>query len=399
MTRVSGLPPDMLEVAIVQYRLFHYRVPLFERMRHKLASRGIRMHLVVGQPSVFERARRDEGHLDWAHKVRNRFWRVGGKDLLWQPLPRVAREAALCVVIQENRILSNYVCQLRRSLGGGPMLAFWGHGRNYQSAVPDGLRERWKRLWLTRVDWWFGYTEGTRAYLGTRGFDPSRITVLNNAIDDSGFRRDLAAVTPDQVVRAREMHGIAPGAQVAIYCGSIYAEKRISVVLESADRLRESLPDFHLLVVGDGPDAGLVRQAASTRPWIHVLGIRKGLDKALAYRLSAVMLNPGLVGLHVVDSFIAGTPLVTQASAMHSPEFDYLVEGVNGRVVPGDGIEDYARAVSELFEVPERLAALRAGCARDAERYTLEAMAANFCDGIVACLRRAGHPVPDTAPG
>lgn len=210
----------MIEVVIFQYRLLHYRVRLFELMRARLHEKGVELKLVVGQPSQSELARNDEGKLDWALKVRNWFWRVRGKDLLWQPLPRCTRRAVLRIVIQENRILSNYGLQLRR-LFGGPQLAFWGHGRNYQSTAPDGLRERWKTWWLTRVDWWFGYTEDTRRYLESRGFDPARVTVLNNAIDGSGFARNLNAVTLEQLAAARAELGIGEPAQVAIYCGSI----------------------------------------------------------------------------------------------------------------------------------------------------------------------------------
>lgn len=115
----SAISPrsDMLEVVIVQYRLFHYRAPLFDLMRQRLNRHGVNLRLVVGQPSDFELARRDEGFLDWAHKVHNRFVRIRGKDLVWQPLPSAAKHATLCVVIQENRIVSNYFLQLRRALG------------------------------------------------------------------------------------------------------------------------------------------------------------------------------------------------------------------------------------------------------------------------------------------
>lgn len=383
----------MIRVAIVQFRLLHYRTRLFELLRERLRGYGVELVLVCGQASETERLRNDEGHLDWALKVRNRFLRVRGVDIVWQPLPAAARHASLVVVIQENRILSNYWLQLWRKVGG-PKLAFWGHGRNYQSDRPQGLRERWKTAWLRQVDWWFGYTEGTRRYVVDCGFPADRVTVLDNAIDGSGFQRDMLAVSDDELSRAAAELGIGRGSQVAIYCGSIYAEKRIGLLLASAHLLRARLPDFHLLVIGDGPDGNLVRDAAAAQPWIHALGQRKGHAKALYYRLAQVMLNPGLVGLHIVDSFVAQTPLVTQCSAMHSPEYDYLVDGENGVAVADDSVEAYAEAVARLYEQPERLAAMRACCARDAQRYTVENMAANFADGIVAYIEREGLREP-----
>src|SRR5215470_5328324 len=95
----------MRQVAILQSRLFHYRVPLFERLRAQLEQHGIELRVVHGQPAPSERSRRDEGHLDWADRVHNRYLRVGGVDLMLQPLPRDLRNADLTVLMQENRIL------------------------------------------------------------------------------------------------------------------------------------------------------------------------------------------------------------------------------------------------------------------------------------------------------
>lgn len=380
----------MVQVVIVQYRLLHYRVRLFELMRAELAGHGVALRLVCGQPSAVELLRKDEGHLPWADKVHNLYWRLGGKDIVWQPLPSALRHAALCVVMQENRLLSNYLLQLRRHVGG-PLVAFWGHGRNYQSLAANGLRERWKSFWLRQVDWWFAYTQSPADHVAAHGFEAGRITVLQNAIDVSGFAADLAAVGEAELAAERQALGIGPQAQVAIYCGSIYAEKRIGLLLQSTDLLRQRLPDFHLLVVGDGPESPAVHTAAQTRPWLHVLGIRKGHGKALAYRMAGVVLNPGAVGLHVVDAFVAQTPLVTQHSALHGPEYDYLVNGQNGLALMDDSAQAYANAVVDAYTRPGLLPQMQARCAQDARHYTLEAMAHNFVTGILACLRRHGR--------
>lgn len=374
-------------VVIVQYRLLHYRLELFEQLRQACANRGICLELVVGQATRRERARADEGSLPWARKVVNKVWEVGGRDWLWQPLPREVADAGLVVVMQENRLLSNYGLILRRLLGGKVAVAYWGHGRNFQSERPNGWRERWKRLMILPVDWWFAYTPSSAEIVRQAGFPAERITCLNNAINGAGFIADLQSVSAGELAEARQSLGMAEQAQVAIYCGSIYAEKRIGLLLEAADLLRARLPDFHLIVVGDGPEASNVKQAAATRPWLHVRGVRKGRDKALDYRMASVMLNPGAVGLHVVDAFAARTPLFTQVSAMHGPEYDYLVDGVNGRSMTDDSAESYAEAVAKVFTVPGLLATMQAQCAADAQRYTLESMVENFASGMAACLK------------
>lgn len=379
-----------VKVVIFQHRLLHYRTRLFEILRARLNDVGVTLIVVHGQASPFEISRKDEGILTWSVKIKNRFVRLGGKDLLWQGFPVESRGAAMVILMQESRILSNYFWQLGGPLGGY-LVAFWGHGKNYQSTTPNSMREKWKSFCLKRVNWWFTYTTGCATHIVETGFVRQHLTVLDNAIDVTGFTADLTSVSDAELAQARQQLGMAITSQVAIYCGSIYAEKRIALLLEAADLLHARLPDFHLIVVGDGPEASLVSAAAKTRAWLHVRGIRTGREKALDYRLSSVMLNPGLVGLHIVDSFVAQTPLVTQASAMHSPEYDYLVNGENGLSVAADSAASYAEAVATIFTQPGLLATMQANCARDAQRYTLERMSQNFVEGIVACLVQNGR--------
>jgi glycosyltransferase involved in cell wall biosynthesis len=374
----------MKKVVICQHRLLHYRLGLFERLRAACASRGIDLHLVHGQASRRESVKKDEGSLPWAHKVENRFWEMGERDIVWQPFPAELRNADLVVVMQESRILSNYPLLLKRMLGG-PKVAYWGHGVNLQSNAPSGPRERWKQLMLKRVDWWFAYTDITVNILQRAGYPAGRTTCLDNAIDTSGFKADLGAVTDDALGQAKAELGIAGGALVGLFCGSLYPDKRLVFLVESMDKMREQLPDFHCLLIGDGPSKPFIWEAANARPWLHVLGARKGLEKALYFRMADFMLNPGSVGLHVVDAFCAGLVLVTTVNARHGPEIAYLVNGVNGFMTE-DSSETYAATVLALAHDPLRLGKVKAAALADAERYTLANMVDNFVRGIEGCL-------------
>jgi glycosyltransferase involved in cell wall biosynthesis len=129
-----------------------------------------------------------------------------------------------------------------------------------------------------------------------------------------------------------------------------------------------------------------LREAAATRPWLHLLGVRKGREKALYFRMSHVMLNPGLVGLHIVDAFCSGLVMITTKTARHSPEYSYLRSGENGLAVD-DSPEIYSRAVLGLISNPARLAQMQKAALADSERYTLDNMVNRFVDGIEAALR------------
>lgn len=376
--------PHKRRVAIFQYRLLHYRLNLFDQLRASCAERDIELTLIHGDATPSEAARKDTGHLSWATVVQNRSFRVGGRDLLWQPSPSPVRHADLVVLMQESRILSNYPYLF----GWGPpdtRVAYWGHGRNFQSNAPTGLRERWKRRVLTSVDWWFAYTNISADIVESAGFAHERITVLNNAIDNRGFEADLASVSDADIDALRASIGASEGAVVGLYCGSLYPDKRLDLMIEACERVVACHPDFRLVVVGDGPSRADL-QPIMDKPWFHWAGMQRGKTKAAWFKASQLLLNPGLVGLHVLDSFVAGIPMITTKDAKHSPEVEYLKDGTNGLFTEGSA-EAFAAAINHLIDEPARRAALSSRARISAGQYTLDGMVENFVAGIDACLR------------
>lgn len=370
---------------VAQHRLLHYRQAFFERLRAACASVGIELRLVHGQPSPAESLKKDVGHLPWADAMCNRFMRVGGVDLIWQPYPAALRDADLVVLIQENRVLSNYPWLLGLGVRPGQRIGYWGHGRNLQSTAPLGLRERWKRWFVNRVDWWFAYTDSTRVILQADGFPADRISVLDNAIDNEQFVADLAAVSAAQLQACRERLGCSADSPVGLYCGSLYPDKRLDLMIAAADLVQARHADFRFVVIGDGPSRSVVTEAGATRPWLQWVGVQRGVDKAAWFRIADLYVSPGAVGLHVLDAFCAGIPMITTEGARHGPEIAYLESGRNGFVVEDDA-QVYADTLLRLLEEPTLLKRICAAAAHDAQRYSLDHMVQNFVRGIESCL-------------
>jgi L-malate glycosyltransferase len=380
---VTPRQPSRPQVVVLQHRLLQYRLQLFERLRSACDDAGLSLRLVHGQPSPREAKRLDTGSLPWADAVRNRYLPLGSRDLLWQPLPGELRDADLVVLMQESRILSNLPWLLRA--GSRPRVAFWGHGRNFQSVDPNGPRERAKAWLRNRADWWFAYTELSRAVVGGGGFPDERITVLNNAIDNDGFVADLAAVDDAVIAAKRETIAASPGAAVGLYCGSLYPDKRLDLLVAACKAVQRVRPDFRLVVVGDGPSRAFVEEAARRHPWLHCAGALRGPAKAAWFRAADCYLSPGAVGLHVLDAFCAGLPLITTDSALHGPEIAYLESGRNGFIVPAEP-QTFAAAVLAVLGNPSLGQRLRAAAAEDARRYTLDHMVRRFVAGMESCL-------------
>lgn len=368
------------KVVVIQRRMTHYRVPLFNLMRDKLDAAGIDMAVVYGNPAGGEILKGDSGFLPWGIHLPARY--LFNTRACWQNAWPVVRNADLVVITQENGLLFNYVLAI---LHGKRKWAFWGHGRNFQSRSPNSLRERFKRWLAGKADWWFAYTSVSRATVLEAGFPPERLTLLNNAIDTTELASQLASLDGAAVEYARREFGVGTG-RVCLSLGSLHSDKRLDFLFEAARHIRERVPDFQLVVIGDGPQRDLVEKAASDAGgWIHWLGARSGRDKALALAMSELMLNPGMVGLSVVDAFVAGVPMVTTSYQMHSPEIAYLESGMNG-LITDNNTRAFAAGVTHLLADVDALEVLRNGCRESALEYTLDHMAENFCNGIVSCL-------------
>lgn len=377
----------MKKVAILQHRLLHYRTSLFDQLRKACLDRNIELHLVHGQASRRESIKKDTGSLPWAHVVNNRLWEVGGKDLVWQPYPADLHDVDLIVVMQESRILSNYPLLLSR-IWSSRKVAYWGHGANFQSDAPSGLREQWKRMLLKQADWWFAYTGLTHDILLANGYPKEKVTVLNNAIDNERFIADLAAISPEELSRLRAELDLPVHGRLGLFCGSLYPDKKLDFMIRAAEIIHARMPDFRLVVIGDGPSAPELSELIKNKPWVHRVGVRKGLEKAAYFKLADVVLNPGLVGLHVLDAFCAGMPMFTTGNARHSPEIAYLQHGVNGFVLPDDPVA-YADEVVGLLLDELRFEVARKAALDSAQIYTLDHMVSNFVDGMERCLESA----------
>lgn len=367
----------MHSVCIVQRRLTHYRLPLFEALRGMLAARNIHLSLLVGQGTNDEKKKHDAGSLSWAQQIPTRY--LGG--LCWQPVQRHLGAVDLLIVTQENKLLQNHLLMLKPRRF---KLAFWGHGANLQSDNPRGLKERFKRWTTNRVDWWFAYTQMSAGLVKAAGFPETRITVLNNAVDTAELLAQRQSVTPEEAQALRESLGFGAG-PVGVYVGSLYADKRLDFLFDAADAIRAQVPDFHVLIVGEGPERDKVQTWCATHPWARWVGAQFGRDKAAHMAVAQITLNPGLVGLGILDGFVCDVPMLTTDCGLHSPEIAYLENGVNG-VMTADDLDAYVGAGVRLLRDAQELDRLRAGCASAAREYTVENMAQRFADGIVRCL-------------
>lgn len=372
----------MKEVIILSNCVRPYRVAFFLKIADTLARHQVRLR-ICHDPEAPESVGTDS--LPERMQIPVKTTRIGSKAC-YHHLPKTARHADLVIMSQLASVLTNYDLLFRSRIGKGFRTAFWGHGRNLRPSRSQRLTEWAKKFFSTQVDWWFAYNAFSAGIVRNLGYPSERITEVRNSVDTSALRSARESCQREDLELLKSQMGIDSD-QVAVYTGSLTPLKRIDFLLDAAKRIREDTSDFHLIIVGDGPLAALVEDAAAEHPWIHWVGAKHEAEKVPYWALSKLLLMPGGVGLVVIDSFALGVPMVTTANRLHGPEIDYLRDGENGVMVPQfDCVESYAAEVIGLLTNPGRLEHLKAGCLADADEYSIEEMVQRFTNGVLSAL-------------
>jgi glycosyltransferase involved in cell wall biosynthesis len=367
----------MKNVLILYKTMPQYRFEFFSLLKKKLMDEGIDLRIVYG--SLDSKGKEDSREIAFGQYRENKLIRIGKHQLIWQPCLPEIKDADLVIVEQANKLLINYVLLFRR-LFTRRKFAFWGHGLNMQDREKSFLN-RFKKLYSNYTDHWFAYTPRVRNRLIESGYRPDRITVVDNAIDTRRLVADFNAIPDAATAALKKELNISDSDRVFIYCGALYKEKRLDFLIETADRIVALGYAFKLLIVGGGPDADFVRQAAASRPWLIMTGPKFGAEKALYFKIADLFLMPGAIGLAVLDAFAFRTPMITTSYEFHGPEFEYLVHDYNG-IVTGNTQEEYVSQVLQLLDNPGRIAYLKENCGVSSGIYTVENMVDNFAKGV-----------------
>lgn len=376
----------MRQVTVVYKTLPSYRVEFFDQLRNSLESHDVELRLLYGNPGQTEALKGDARTLPWATYVENRYFHLRNRTLIWQPVGADIAGSDLVIVEQASKLLLNYWLLARYLARPQRRIALWGHGANLQTHTASRLSEAMKRQYSKLPHWWFGYTEATKARVAGLGYPPERITVVQNSIDTRALSNQIDAVAEMERQSYMSQYGAVAG-HTAVFLGSLYEDKRLEYLIDAASKAWERDPRFVLLIGGDGPSRSEVERAVAERPYVCFLGRVDGADRAKLLAAADVMLMPGLVGLAILDAFAGLAPMITLDHNYHSPEIDYMIDGVNGLVLPQTTTPaQYAEVVVELLRDSARLAELRHGCESARSIYTVESMVERFTTGVLLAL-------------
>jgi glycosyltransferase involved in cell wall biosynthesis len=154
---------------------------------------------------------------------------------------------------------------------------------------------------------------------------------------------------PGQVAASRATFGLPHDAFVMITIGRVVARKATTQLVEVLAASR--IPNAHLLVIGDGPDAVAIRQRAvelGVAERVHLPGQVSDQDKYAALAIADAFVSTSQhegFGLVFLEAMACGLPIVCYD---RGGQTDFLASGETGFVVKLNDTADFAAAVRAI---------------------------------------------------
>jgi alpha-1,6-mannosyltransferase len=130
-----------------------------------------------------------------------------------------------------------------------------------------------------------------------------------------GVNTDVFRPMPDDLAATRDSLGVGRDQKLLLYVGRLAKEKNTKILFKGLELLHERGPgDFHLLVIGDGPQRDHLRQLQARTgsvSWIQYC--TDSADLARYYRAADLFVHPGVqetFGFVALESQACGTPVV-----------------------------------------------------------------------------------------
>jgi glycosyltransferase involved in cell wall biosynthesis len=160
--------------------------------------------------------------------------------------------------------------------------------------------------------------------------------------------------------------------KILLFLGRLGFEKRVDLLIEAFVTLKRRQPNCSLIIAGDGPDnvVNQLKRLAQQASNIHFTGFLLGETKANVLASCDVFCSPSpyeTFGRTVVEAMASGIPVVSVQSGAVS---EYIVDGVNGYLVPPDDVEGLAKGIHRALSSDNTEVIQHA--LQDAKQFSLE---------------------------
>lgn len=189
---------------------------------------------------------------------------------------------------------------------------------------------------------------------------------------------------------SRAAFGLPANAFVMITVGRLVARKATTQLVDVLAAAR--IPDAHLVIVGDGPDAPAIRQRAAElgmQDRVHLLGQLSESDKHAALSIADMFVSTSQhegFGLVFLEAMAFGLPVICYD---HGGQTDFLATAETGHVVRLNEVDAFTAAVRHMHADADQRRRLGQHNRQRVENFFIDSCAARYEAVFEAALSRA----------
>lgn len=215
-------------------------------------------------------------------------------------------------------------------------------------------------------------------------------SAIQRRIEGTARDQQVPSADYDDAVALRAELGLAPTDRVIGFVGRLVPEKGIDVLLRAYQALRHTLPDTHLMIVGEGPlRPKLERLAGELGIAERVVFAGPQSDVVPYYLLAEVIAVPSQYepfGIVAIEAMAAARPVVASRTG---GLMDSVQDGICGKLAEPGNADALAEALLWVLQSPEHAHQLGAQARERALReYTEQQMCAQINDLLLSTPAR-----------
>jgi len=362
-----------------------YRVPFFNAVAQILAESGLTLHVIFAARTYPRRMfKLDEKELRFSHEFLQSRYKLSldGQNCIFYysglmfRLRRLKPEAVVVAGFSPGTI-KTWLLSVFKDFS----FFIWTGSVPWQVSGESKLRRLQRRILLSRTSGCIAYSASTKEYLKGLGVADDHIHVALNTVDTDFFREQV------NKIREKSKTQIIEGNFLCI--SYLIPRKQVGLILQAVAILAGKRNDFHLDIVGDGPQrAELERysmgKGLSQMVTFHGFKQKEELPEFLA-RASCLLFPTrfDVWGLVLNEAMASGLPCLASINA--GATRDLVQEGETGFVVDFTHIRKVAEWMEWILNHPRHIQEMgeKARCLIQ-EKASLEQSAASFCRPLIA---------------
>lgn len=265
-------------------------------------------------------------------------WQTGLVSLV------LKKEWRAIILLGSPYYLTNLIVAAVCKVKGIPLF-FWTHGARPASTP---LKNLLMSLALASADAVFVYGRNAVAQIARRWLPSKKFVVVYNSLNALAHRNVGDLGSCERVVSGQK------SVFTAIFVGRLVSRKRIDLLIRAADIVRSNGKFLRVLIVGDGPEQGVLQELVRTLGLDELVEFRGACYEEeqlkVEFEKSDFSVVPHAAGLSVLHAMAYGLPVITDDDySAHGPEVEVLEDGVNCLIYRKGSLDGLVQAVDRMM--------------------------------------------------